>query len=160
MQPLYVYLTWILDKFFSAGKSSDWGIIPLLTEQSLCYFETSPFTGAALLLSLRELRRSQDLSSASLETTPPASVAYSGCSLSLYLHTRLALTCLRRYEQGMENTTWAGGLRQRLRPSRRADSHAQLPLPTCPSWRALVSGSSQHEQAELVLNDSSLFPCL
>lgn len=132
----------------------------------LCYFETSLSTRSSLVLPSSLASgdlgvKSQDLSSTSLETTrSPASVAYSRCRLSLYQHTKLALTWPRRYEQGMENKTRARGWRQWLQPSLHADSHAPLPLPSCPSWRALFHRSSQHEQDEVVLNDSSLFPCL
>lgn len=73
---------------------------------SLCYFGTSLSTRSSPVLpsclASGDLGgKSQDLSSASLETTcSPASMAYSRCSISMYQHTRLALTCLRRYEQG------------------------------------------------------------
>lgn len=133
---------------------------------SLSYFETSLSTRSSPVLpsclASGDLGgKSQDLSSASPETTrSSASVAYSRCSLSLHQHTRLALTCLRRYEQRMENKTRAGTWRQWLQPSRHADSHAHLPLPTCPGWRAFFPSSSQYEQDEVVLNDSSLFLCL
>lgn len=133
---------------------------------SLCYFETSLSTSSSTVLPFCLASgdlgvKSQDLPSASLETTcSPTSVAYSRCSLSLYQHSRLALTCLRRYKQGTENKSKAEGCRQWLQSSHTVDSHTQLHFLTCSSWRALFSGSSQHEQDEAILNDSSLFPCL
>lgn len=127
---------------------------------SLCYLEISPFTGAALLLGLRGFRGEESGFILLEATRSSTSVAYSWCSLSLYQHTRPALTCLRSYEQGMENKTLAGGWRQQLQRSCCADSHAQSPFPTHPSCRALFPSFSQHKQDAAVLNDSSLFPCL
>lgn len=87
MWPHYVYLTGILDKFFSARKSSNWGIIPSPTEQSSKFTAFAPLSQElpSCLASGDLGGKSQDLSSASLETTRFLTpVAYSQRSPSLY----------------------------------------------------------------------------
>lgn len=133
MWPLYVHLAQTPEKYFPIGKSSDWGIIPFLTEQSIKFIafgwdlSIHKFSCAAPCWASRNLAvKCQDLASPHWKIILPSLWLISGAASAYSNLQDLHWPVLG----GTKSKMWAEGWRESLQPSCHTDLHMQLPLPT------------------------------